>query len=511
MNILHLRRTLLGIALIAGMMAMILSCGGSLESPAPQQLPAPASAPAAAVGSAAAQPAVPTAVPSAAALAQPTPAPATESLRSAQAQQGGRQLIVEAWMTLEVADVDPVARQVEAVAAQRGGWVESSEIFGEGGYRSASISIRVPADNFDTAMASLRSLGRVTDEGVGSTDVTARLIDNEARLVSWRSQEERLIHLLDKAETLEHVIDLEKRLSEVRTDIELVAATQRNLENRVAASLIKVNVHLPQRFAADPPNGTLTLAVVDPPAAADAVVARVETLNGYIGRKREFQQDRGQVVEMTAFVPSVDLAGLMDYAATLGEISDRRLDSVGPAPVSEIPDARLSLVIRSNVANAASTATLSLSASAPLDAAGQIRDRAESLGGYVESWRETRQNEADIINLELAVKPKDLRDIMDYGASLGKTENWEFSSVGQGTGEDAPNARLSVSVFTGEAYAVPWTAIEWALGVIAVVGAVVIVAVILLRRRGRDGGDDPGADVSQRQPLVADDDAGAGD
>ncbi len=498
-----LRRTLPGIALVAGLMAMALSCGGSMapvEEAAPAAAPQAQSAasagadappmPAATIAAAvpAAQPAAAAAdaaprQPAAQAAMQEAGANARDAESAATRQQSGRQLIVEAWMTLEVTDVDPVARQVETVAIQRGGWVESAEIFGEGGYRSASINIRVPAGNFDAAMASLRSLGRVTDEGVGSTDVTARLIDNEARLVAWRSQEERLIHLLDKAETLEHVIDLEKRLAEVRTDIELVAATQRNLENRVAASLIQINLHLPQRFAADPPNGVLTLAVGDPSATADAIVARVELLNGYVGEKREYQQDGGEVVDVVAFVKSADLAGLMDYAATLGEPSGRQLNSVGPSPVSDVPNARLTLGIRSNVDLAAS---LHLSAAEPLEVAGQIRERAQSLGGFVEQWNESRNPDHESVNMELVVKSSDLRELMDFGASLGDTEYWEYNAVGQNPVDDAPNARLSASVSTMENYTVNWLITGVILVfIVAVAGIAVATALLLRRRRGR--------------------------
>lgn len=420
-------------------------------------------------------------------------------------QQSGRQLIVEAWISLEVGEIDGVVRQVETIAGQRGGWVESADIVGEAGYRTANINVRVPADRFDDAMQTLRALGRVTDEGVSSTDVTDRLIDNEARMEAWQVQEERLIVLLENAATVEDVIDIERRISEVRADIESVAATQRNLENRVAASLIRVNLHLPGRFASDPPNGSLTLAVGDPGATADAIAGRVESLNGYVGGQQEYQEGRGQVVELAAFVKPADLAGLMDYAATLGEPSERRLNSVGPAPVGDTPNARLSLTIRSNVDSAAS---LSLSATEPIAVAGEIRARAESLGGYVESWNESRwdNGESENVHMELIVRASDLRNVMDFGTTLGDAENWEFHSVGQGPADAAPNARLTVSVYTGDSSEAVWIAVAVIVGAVVVAGAVAASVFAVRRlRRNRAGNND---DVSQRQPLAADADAG---
>ena len=443
----------------------------------------------------------------------------TSSSLSAQTHpQTGRQLIVEAWISLQVEAIDPLARQVEALAAQRGGWVESADILGEGGYRSAAIHIRVPAERFNNAMEALRALGVVTDEGISSADVTDRLIDNEARMTAWRAQEERLIALLENAATVEDIVDIEKRISEVRADIEQVAATQRDLQNRVAASLIRVNLHLPPRFAADPPTGQMTLAVGDPPAAGDAIIARVRALNGYIGQKREYRQGQGDAVELTAFVRSTDLAALMDYAATLGEITDRRLDSVGPSPDSDAPNARLSLAIHSNVDSAAA---LSLSAVDAIAVAAQIRAYAEARGGYVETWAEVRQEDSDIVNLEMVVKAADLRTVMDYGATLGHTENWEYQAAGQNPDDAVPNARLRLSVYTG---GTGLNDLELGLTIggaaIVILGiAAAAVVALLLRRRaagrrtaGRsdtDAGAGAGGISARRQPLVPD--AAAGD
>ena len=338
----------------------------------------------------------------------------------------------------------------------------------------------MPADHLDNVLDTLRGLGRVTDEGVSSTDVTERLIDNEARLSAWHAQEARLVTLLENAPTVEEIIQIEQRIAEVRSDIEYVEATQRNLSNRVATSLITVNLRLPARFAADPPHGVLHLSVGDPSATADAITVRVASLRGYVGQKREYEENRSRVVDMVVFVKSADLAQLMDYAATLGSPSGRQLNSVGPSVINDVPDARLTLGIRSNVDLGAS---LSLSAAQPMDVAEQIRDQAVSQGGFVEQWNESRRDERQHVSMELVVKASDLRTIMDFGAGLGEIERWDYNAAGQNPAVDAPSARLAVSVSSGERLADVW--------IIAVVLAVVMVGVsaavvaLLLRRRRR--------------------------
>ena len=520
----NIRRGSPVVVLIVGLMAMALSCGGAAEAPDPQwaettadssssdqsasgqgrllgQGSAGAKGPAGAPGprddrevqgyapAATTAPyaaAAPTAVshrpcPLSSTKAVPTSGELEGALVSDSAlNQSARQLIVESWVGLEVDDIDAAVRHVETIAAQRGGWVESAEIYGEAGYRSASVQLRVPADHLDNVLDTLRGLGRVTDEGVSSTDVTERLIDNEARLSAWHAQEARLVTLLENAPTVEDIIQIEQRIAQVRSDIEYVEATQRNLTNRVATSLITVNLRLPARFAADPPHGVLHLSVGDPSATADAITVRVAALRGYVGQKREYEEDRSRVVDMVVFVKSADLAQLMDYAATLGSPSGRQLNSVGPSAINDVPDARLTLGIRSNVDLGAS---LSLSAAQPMDVAEQIRDQAVSQGGFVELWNESRRDERQRVSMELVVKASDLRTIMDFGAGLGEIDYWDYNAAGQNPAVDAPSARLSVSVSSGERLADVW--IIAVVLVVVMVGISAAVVALLSRRRRR--------------------------
>lgn len=503
------------IALFVALMFVALSCGGSAESPAMAHetsadsgeamfyaekvenergmtAPQAAATAAPAAMSAPAPPAAPAAMAAskeALVIDDARPGHPQSGQDSQSQQQSGRQLIVEAWMGLEVDAIDASARQIEALAARRGGWVESTEIFGESGYRSATVRIRVPAQDLENTLDALRGIGRVTDEGISSTDVTERLIDNEAHLTAWYAQEKRLVTLLENAPTVEDIIEIEKRLAEVRSDIEHVEATQRDLKGRVATSLITVNLRLPARYASDPPHGRLNIASGDPSNTAAKIADRVESIGGFVGLKREHDEGEGRIVDMVLFVKSSDLVALMDYVETLGESTGRQLDSVGPAPDSEVPDARLSLNIRSDVDLGGS---LSLSASDPLEVAGRIRDQAESLGGFVEHWNESRRDDRQSVNMDLVVKSAGLRPIMDYGAGLGKIEYWEYNAIGQDPASDAPNARLNVWVSTRDRDYGMWILVAViATGLVAVVMSVVII----VRRRRRGNAATPAQDV----------------
>ena len=101
--------------------------------------------------------------------------------------------------------------------------------------------------------------------------------------------------------------------------------------------------------------------------------------------------------------------------------------------------------------------------------AEQIRDQAVSQGGFVEQWNESRRDERQRVSMELVVKASDLRTVMDFGAGLGEIDYWEYNAAGQNPAVDAPSARLSVSVSSGERLADVW--------IIAVALAVIMVGI----------------------------------
>ena len=303
---------------------------------------------------------------------------------------------------------------------------------------------------------------------------------------AWHAQEARLVTLLENAPTVEDIIQIEQRIAQVRSDIEYVEATQRNLTNRVATSLITVNLRLPARFAADPPHGVLHLSVGDPSATADAITVRVASLRGYVGQQREYEENRSRVVDMVVFVKSADLAQLMDYAATLGSPSGRQLNSVGPSAINDVPDARLTLGIRSNVRSWAHRCPCRRPSpwKWPNKSETKRYPRAGSSSSGMNRVATRRQH----VSMELVVKASDLRTVMDFGAGLGEIEHWEYNAAGQNPAVDAPSARLSVSVSSGERLADVWL-IAVVLAVVMVGVSAAVVALLLRRRRTNRAGE----------------------
>lgn len=145
---------------------------------------------------------------------------------------------------------DSIAMLMEMLE-QYGGWIESSSLSGanyysisrgNSGNRSASYTLRIPSDKFETVMNSLSQLGNVPYTHTYSENVTAQYYDTQARLTAYETQEARLLEMMEKAETVSDVITIEEKLTELRYQIESLQSTLNNWDRQVNYSSLYVTV-----------------------------------------------------------------------------------------------------------------------------------------------------------------------------------------------------------------------------------------------------------------------------
>ena len=72
--------------------------------------------------------------------------------------------------------------------------------------------------------------------------MTSQYTDYEARLSSLRTQEERLLSMLEKSEDVESLIALEQRLADVRYELESIERNLKNLDLQISYSTITLNL-----------------------------------------------------------------------------------------------------------------------------------------------------------------------------------------------------------------------------------------------------------------------------
>lgn len=167
---------------------------------------------------------------------------------SDQQLQETRKVIYNAGMVLVVRDTEATARQVAELATSLGGYVADMN-----GYRGSdnilryTITLRVPAEQFEAARAALRGLAvRVENETLNTNDVTDQYYDLEARLRVLRATENELLDLLretrERGGKVEDIMAIYRELTSVQGQIESLQGQLNRLEKLVALSTITVEL-----------------------------------------------------------------------------------------------------------------------------------------------------------------------------------------------------------------------------------------------------------------------------
>ena len=152
-----------------------------------------------------------------------------------------RMVTYNAHISLETSDPQAVLNRISALAESYGGYVAGSSRTPNG----AEITIRVPKDNFHSAVQQIETYGKVLNEQRTSEDVTEQFIDLKARLENMQRQEQRLRDILNLAKSVDEVLQVERELERVRGEIESLQGQVNYIERNVAMSLISVGLTTP--------------------------------------------------------------------------------------------------------------------------------------------------------------------------------------------------------------------------------------------------------------------------
>ncbi|MBS4022004.1 MAG: DUF4349 domain-containing protein [Dethiobacter sp.] len=174
--------------------------------------------------------------------------PSKDSSAGGAAQQ---RIIQNAERSYDVEDMDKALAELQTALRAAGGIVADSHQSGrKGEFRSASLTLRVPAASFDSFLDEVEKVGKFTSGRKYIHDVTMQYIDLEARIRNLERQEERLLDVLDRADTVEDILRVEQELSRIRGQLESFTAEFRYLRDRVEYST--VHIYLRETATASP-------------------------------------------------------------------------------------------------------------------------------------------------------------------------------------------------------------------------------------------------------------------
>lgn len=154
-----------------------------------------------------------------------------------------RKLVYTANVVLRARDPWAVAEDARAIAADLKGDVLNLRQTGAGDNRSAHVTLRVPADRFEDALARVRALkAEVASSSVDTKDVTEQFVDLSARLTSKQREEQQYLSLLSNARSVDDTLKVSQALAAARTEIERLTGQLNALRGRIDYSTITLTI-----------------------------------------------------------------------------------------------------------------------------------------------------------------------------------------------------------------------------------------------------------------------------
>lgn len=166
---------------------------------------------------------------------------------SSMALPDSRKWIVTVDMTAETEDLDELMASVLEKIEALQGYVEHQDIYNGSSYsdyryRSASLTLRIPADRVEEFTKSVEDAANVVSNSRQVEDVTLQYVDTESRMNALKTEEARLLELLEQAETMSDLLEVEGRLTEVRYELESVGSQLRTYDNLVDYATVHLSI-----------------------------------------------------------------------------------------------------------------------------------------------------------------------------------------------------------------------------------------------------------------------------
>jgi hypothetical protein len=152
-----------------------------------------------------------------------------------------RDVIYTADSVIQVVDATAEANRIRRDVIAAGGWLLADERT----ERTARMVLKVLPAKFDSTVNGLSKNGKVLSQSINASDVTAEVVDLEARLKSAEISRERVRALLAGATKLADVIALESELGDREAAVEQMQGQLNVIRNQVGYGTINVTLQQP--------------------------------------------------------------------------------------------------------------------------------------------------------------------------------------------------------------------------------------------------------------------------
>lgn len=177
---------------------------------------------------------------------QDTGARGLETAPSAPAVDSGNQIITkESSMTIKVQEGTLQSKFDEMRSMLESNGAELSDIryYELSDRRQYLVTVKVSPVKFDTINEQLRQIGEVKDISVSLEDVTQQYTDLDTRISNREVELERLHALYNQTSNISELLEVEREITRVETELELLKQQKQYLVSRIERSSISITLY----------------------------------------------------------------------------------------------------------------------------------------------------------------------------------------------------------------------------------------------------------------------------
>ena len=154
-------------------------------------------------------------------------------------------IIRSASFTVKTADYDADLQKIQDLAADMGGRVEYLSSNGDaasGQTRSASLTLRIPAQRLDEFLTGAQGVGTITGMTQQMEDVSDSSYDTQTRLKTQQEKLARLQEMMASAQDVSDLIEIESAIADAQYYIDRYTGTLKAYDSKVDFSTVHVTV-----------------------------------------------------------------------------------------------------------------------------------------------------------------------------------------------------------------------------------------------------------------------------
>ncbi len=164
-----------------------------------------------------------------------------------------RKWVITLDISAETEDLDEALDGVMEKVSALSGYVENQNLYNgsayaQSRYRSASLTLRIPADRESEFTRGLTDITNVVSSSRTAEDITLQYVDTETRVAALETERDRLLELMEQAETMADLLEIEGRLTDVRYELESYASRLRQYDNQVDYATVYLDIQEVQEY-----------------------------------------------------------------------------------------------------------------------------------------------------------------------------------------------------------------------------------------------------------------------